>query len=297
MKNALLMLTVVTSGVLLSALENSLVKKNIRSVCDNFAYVFIVYLFGALIMYLNGGRFQCSSFTKIMGIITGFTIIGEAVCGVGALKNGPMSLTNMLSMSSMVIPMIPAGILWNEPMTGVQIFAAALMLLAMSLILNMYGKKEEGKGVFSGVNPRWLVFGLGCFLFGGLMGFPQKYQTMSAFSGEIMSYLLYAFLTATFLSVLCILFFSRKKGESLTLKFSAKLALEFAGCGILTAYLHILTMEALNRIPIAIVLTVSNGGRLILVTLVDMFYFKQKLTAQQIIGIAVGIVSILLLSI
>jgi len=297
MKNVLLLAVLVTDGVLLSALQNSLVKKNIRNMSDNFAYVCIIYIFGTLIMYLNGGRFQCSSFTRTMGIITGFLIIAEAVSGVNALRYGPMSLTNMLSMSSMVVPMIPAGILWNEPMTGLQIFAAGIMILSMALILNMFGKKEAGKGVFSGVNPKWLVFGLGCFIFGGLMGFPQKYQTMSAYSGEIISYLLYAFLTAAVLSVPCFLFYAKQKGEPLTLEFSPKLLSGIAACGILTAYLHILTMRALDTIPLAVVFTISNGGRLILVTIVDMFYFKQNLTKQQLAGIALGIISILLLSV
>lgn len=295
MKNVILMAVLVASGVLLAALQNSLVKKNIKKTVDSFAYSAAVYAVGSIIMYIDGGRFECAPLTKILGLASGFLIISETVCSVNALRYGPMSLTIMLSMSSMVVPMIPAGILWNEPMTGLQIVAAVLMLLAMALILNLFGSKKEKK-TYGSIDKRWIIFGSLCFLSGGLMGFPQKYQTMSAYSGEIISYLLYAFLTASVLSAGCMLFTMKKTHDS-RLSFTGKLLPSVAVCGILTAMLYILTMEAMNVIPISVVLTVSNGGRLILVTLVDILYFKQPLGRQQAAGIALGVISILLLSI
>ena len=129
------------------------------------------------------------------------------------------------------------------------------------------------------------------------MGFPQKYQTMSVWSGEIMSYLLYAFLTAMLLSVPCLLFLVKGKKIRPTMQPERKLIAGTVLTGVMMALLHILTMRALDVIPISVVLPISNGGRLILVTLVDVFLFRQKLTGQQILGIILGLAAILMLSV
>lgn len=297
MKNVLLLAVLVCDGVLLSVVQNSLVKKYIHNQSDNFLYIAAVYLTGSLVIFAAGGRFQCSDYTRILGVITGVLIIAETLFSTNALRYGPMSLTNLLSMSSMVIPMLPAGILWNEWMTPLQITAAVLMLLSMALIMNLFRKKDRAEDRSTKVDPRWVVFALLCFLAGGLMGFPQKYQTMSVWSGEIMSYLLYAFLTAVLLSVPCFLFTYKGKKEPVTLRMSGKLTAGILGCGVMMALLHILTMKALDAIDLSVVFPVCNGGRLIIVTLVDVFLFRQKLSKQQVLGIVVGIAAILMLSI
>jgi len=295
MNKVLLLAVLLGDGLALGLLQNSLIKKKIQNTADNLLYLGIVFGFGSVVMFFAGGRFGCSAYTCLLGILTGFLIILEAFSYVNALKNGPISLTSMLCMASMIIPMIPSGILWNEPMTPLQIGAGLLMLLAIAMILQLFGKKENGS-VFKGINKKWLLFSFLSFLAGGCMGFPQKYQTIGC-PEEIMSYLLWAFVTAAVLTVPFILLRVKGSYEKITLKLGGKLLTVIACCGIMTALLHILTMKCFEVIPVSVVLPVSNGGRLILFTLADMFLFKQKLTKQQLAGIVCGCIAILLLSV
>jgi len=293
MKGALMLAGLLAVGVTLAAVQTKLIKENVKNISDNLVYGICVYTIGSIVMVLSGGRLSCSPYVRILGIITGCLIIVESMTGVSALRHGSLALTTLVTMSNMILTIIPAGLLWNEPMSLKRAAGVILMLLSMALVLNVFGKKEEN----SNISGKWVVIVFVCFVAGGLVGFPQKYLTVSPYAGEVMSYLLWAYLVEACLeSVMLILNINVRK-ESVTMAANRENILRLAASAVLTSLLHILTMGALRELPISVVMPISNGGRLILITLMDVVYFKSDLSRQQIAGILTGVAAIVVLSI
>jgi len=67
--------------------------------------------------------------------------------------------------------------------------------------------------------------------------------------------------------------------------------------GMIGAVIGLLFLRAMAFIPTSVLSPINNGGRLILITIMDVLLFKQKLTVPQYAGLASGITAIILLSI
>lgn len=299
---ALFLTVCVLDGLVLACVQNKISKDSIRTMSDNAVYEALVFGIGAVVMGAFGGVRVCSPYTVHLGVVLGILIILEGVFAVNALRIGSMSLSTMISMCSLVIPIIPAKWLWGEEFTWQRITGIVLMIISMGLILNLITeftekkKNAELEKVEYGVSRKWAFFAFMSFLAGGVMGFNQKKLTTCGLSGEIMPYLFYGFVTASLLGAVLYFYYKNREGEGLTLQLNRKNMVYIIPSGIAMALLHIATMKAIELLPMSLLLPISNGGRLILVTVIDMWLFKQKLSVEQLIGITVGITSIVLLS-
>lgn len=299
---ALFLTVCVLDGLVLACVQNKISKDSIRTMSDNAVYEALVFGIGAVVMGAFGGVRVCSPYTVHLGVVLGILIILEGVFAVNALRIGSMSLSTMISMCSLVIPIIPAKWLWGEELTWQRITGIVLMIISMGLILNLITeftekkKNAELEKVEYGVSRKWTFFAFMSFLAGGVMGFNQKKLTTCGLSGEIMPYLFYGFVTASLLGAVLYFYYKNREGEGLTLQLNRKNMVYIIPSGIAMALLHIATMKAIELLPMSLLLPISNGGRLILVTVIDMWLFKQKLSVEQLIGITVGITSIVLLS-
>ncbi|MCQ2401091.1 MAG: hypothetical protein MJ059_04105 [Lachnospiraceae bacterium] len=299
---ALFLTVCVLDGLVLACVQNKISKDSIRTMSDNAVYEALVFGIGAVVMGAFGGVRVCSPYTVHLGVVLGILIILEGVFAVNALRIGSMSLSTMISMCSLVIPIIPAKWLWGEELTWQRITGIVLMIISMGLILNLITeftekkKNAELEKVEYGVSRKWAFFAFMSFLAGGVMGFNQKKLTTCGLSGEIMPYLFYGFVTASLLGAVLYFYYKNREGEGLTLQLNRKNMVYIIPSGIAMALLHIATMKAIELLPMSLLLPISNGGRLILVTVIDMWLFKQKLSVEQLIGITVGITSIVLLS-
>ncbi len=153
-------------------------------------------------------------------------------------------------------------------------------------------------------------FALGGTLFSGLVGVIQK-----IFASDFTSYKLSGFLNLSFvfiitfdLAVWVILqFVDQKKkqkeeeenaqkenlikGQILkTLVFTAILGICMGLVNKMNTYLS-------GKLPSIIVFPMLNGGGILLTTLLSVFLFKEKLTKKQALGVIVGVLSIIFISV
>jgi drug/metabolite transporter (DMT)-like permease len=98
-------------------------------------------------------------YTAIMGIIFGMFTALCALCGLNAYKFGPVSYTNLITMSSMIIPALSGAIFFGESIGILKIIGIALMLAC--IFLSVY-KSDEGD---KRASLRWLLLCLGAALF------------------------------------------------------------------------------------------------------------------------------------
>ena len=213
------------------------------------------------------------------------------VCNIGiinSLRHGPMTLTSLFSSLSLILTTVWGFAFWDDEVTVV--VAVGLVLVVTSIYLCLYtGKKEEKK-----ISLKWVLFILMAFFGNAGCSIVQRTQQMN-FDGQH-KYMLMTF--ATFLSALSCLIIYLKGSKTDTgdiLKKSWYLPTMAGSCNVvLNLFVMFLASSPLS--PSFIYPVIGVGG-LMVVTLFSLFVFKEKLKWQQWVGIALGTIATVLLSI
>ncbi|MGM9643073.1 MAG: EamA family transporter, partial [Eubacteriales bacterium] len=126
------------------------------------------------------------------------------------------------------------------------------------------------------------------------VGVMQKIHQNSPYKAQNVAFLIaaFAFMTAASTAIWLI----RRKKAEVTFKPSLKQA-AFAGvCGACLAVPHVANLFLAGALPSAVFFPIINTGSLILTLVAATLIFKDKLTRLQWAGIALGIISSLLVS-
>ena len=221
-------------------------------------------------------------------LLFGISFIGSNVGTINALKHGPTMLTALFNSLSLILTTVWGFIFWKTEITVV--IVVGLILVTMAIYLCLYtGKKEEKK-----FSWKWLLFVLMAFTGNAGCSIVQRTQQMQ-FDGQH-KFMLMAF--ATFLAAIAgmVLYISgRKTRKEEELKKSWYFPIT-AGVSNVLLNLFVLLLATSALSPSLIYPVIGVGG-LMIVTLVSLFIFKEKLKGQQWLGIVLGAVAIVLLSI
>ena len=250
-------------------------------------------LVAAPVIMLFGGFDKVSTFTVLLGIAFGIVTSVAAIAALKAISIGPVSYTTLITSLSTVISALSGALFFNETIAGVQIIGMILMLVTF------YLATDKGNGGRR-ASLEWFIYSLIAFICTGGVGVMQKVHQASAYKDEIVPFLVIMFLVSAVFSMLLYLVFYKKEGKNEAWAKSDKktLVLLFATMvisGICGALNNQFNLYLCGVIPAAIFFPIVNGGHLILTTLSALVLFKEKLTVRQWIGIAVGIVSVVLL--
>lgn len=286
-----LLIALIAIGVFMMTTQNYFCKNLFTNKSDNFAYSLILYVIAMLTtFFMNGAVIRSfSAFTCIDGIIYGLMMLFELICTLQAYKNGPMSLTTLFTVASVMIPIIPAWIFWGDPVTWQQVSGIIVMFIAAALILNVGSEFKKEK-----INIKWFLYALGAFICSGIAGINEKLITVSGNEAQSNEFILIGFAAGSAAMIIALLLSTKK--EPVTIRFNTRIAVPTLVIGICTCLVSVITMAVLAVLPASVVFTVNNGARLILVTLIDVIFFKEKITGSQYAGLGLGIIGVALLS-
>ena len=283
---------------LFSALVASVIKKHYSNITSgnmlgNFIFSGTCSVVATIVLFILGGIESISTFTLIIGVIFGIVTAVQFMSMQNALEIGPLSYTQVIISFSTIIPTLSGVLFFNEEMAFLQIVGIVLMLI--SLCLSVEKSKDEKK-----TSIKWLMFCSVAFLVTGMIGVMQKIHQSTEYAGEINAFLITAFLTSFIVSLAVALVFYKTKMVKLVDKqknngSSLKLIIYMCLCGIAVAVNNKLNLYLSGVMPSAVFFPVVNGGGLVLTALCSLILFKEKLTLKQWIGIAFGILSVILL--
>ena len=297
-------------GVVSACIQNYFCKNLFRVQSDNLLYQLIIYFIGIIVSLFTVRLSQPSAYTVHLGLIVGVLIMAEVFCILQAMRCGPMSLTSLFSMAAMLIPVCLSPFLWGERMTPLQIAGTVLVVISMLLITDVpaelrklrrkrAGKsgtpKEETAGQTDSVSLKWLLYAFGAFLFGGCCAIPEKSLVNSVYADQSGVYAIISFAVVCMISAAALVI-RGIRGERPTLRITAKRIPLFLFLGTANAAVVLLIIESIKILPASVVYCTHNGGRLVLITAMDMLVFKQKLKPVQIAGMAAGLIAVLFLS-
>lgn len=218
------------------------------------------------------------------GVFYALTLIGL----FHAIHCGSVSLTSFMKQLSFVGVAVWGFIFWQSPITLTVM--VALVLIAFSLYLCFKTDKNRGR---SPISFKWVLYV--CLLFGGnaACSIVQKYQQL-AYDGQHGTMLMcFAVGFALLLSSLFLL-----KNGIPSLKQLAKGSFKFpvlAGVGSTMANLFIILLATTSLSPAVIYPCIAVGG-MILAILFSVIVYKERLSAKQWVGLAIGVVAIVFLN-
>lgn len=234
-----------------------------------------------IVVFLIWGLIQGFSFH----LPTGFLGVGYGVClcismhtGFKALSLGPMALTSIVASFSLLIPFCFGICFWNEPLTFYGICGIVLLLFSILLI--------SGKKV-SSISFKWLIYAVATLLTNGICSIIQKYHQIKFPSLYRTEFMIFA--------LLCVLLIL----TTIKSDHAQKQKFQFSWSGLISGVLNgaanyvVLFLSATENA--SVLFPIVSVANIVVVWLIGIVFFKEKLTVLQTIGLILGVLSIVLL--
>ncbi len=290
---------VILSVSMLAALGASIIKKFSTGRFNSkkemrFLFNAVISLSCMLSLLVISGPPKISGFTVLLGVMFGAVTATQFVFTLLSYEIGPFSYTSVIVSLSTIIPALSGYFIWGEKIFTVQIFGIALMLLCFALSVDF--KKTDKKA-----SKKWFLYVFITFAATGIIGVMQKWHQSTEYKDELDGFLIVAFLTAFLISAIGFFITSR---QTLTnteerrdiLKFLTPLTVALMIlCGVCAAANNKMNLYLSGVMDSAIFFPVVNGGGMILSTIASLIIFKEKLGIQRYLGIAIGVVAVVLI--
>ncbi len=286
------------------AFQNDFVRNFSKNLADTTLYLAFMFFFIAIVMlflvdYSNLPEWQ----TIVMGVIFGLaTTIGQITYSY-AMKNGPVSLTVLITCFALIVPTGVGLLFWNETLTLTR--GIGLVLIALAMVLILYKptdkKKEDGVGTaeqgVDHVRKRkryllWFALTLATFALFGLNNTLQSWhQRIPEVKPELNWFVLISYFTAGVSSLLMI----PVSREKVTFKCNKRVILDIA-CGAVALGIHNYLRPLLsNYVPNTVLQPMANICNILFITLFGVVMFKDKISKMQWLGIVLGVSAVTLL--
>ncbi len=215
----------------------------------------------------------------VLGIVTGWIyFIAFIYYQISVRKNG-IALSGMFSRLGILVPMILSIIAWKEIPTMIQSVGIVLCLISIVLV-NFKFKEGERFRINGSLALLFCFFGVAIFcnkIF-------QKYAQL-----ELKPlYLFCLFLSALLISLIASIKFVRvvKKGELLI----------GVAVGIPNLFASWFLIQALDQMKAAVVFPVFSAGAIILMTVVAVLFFKERINVKNGVAIILTALALVLIN-
>lgn len=218
--------------------------------------------------------------TMMFGLIYGVSLCISMHAGFKALSMGPMALTSMLASFSLIIPFLFGVLFWNETLTLFKLMGIILLLCSI-LCINM--KREKG------FSAKWFFYAMATLISNGVCSILQKTHQMKFPSLYRIEFMFWAMLSVL---VILVATYKVKEGTQTPLKISL-LGLSSGVANCLANYI-VLYLSATEQASVLFpIISICN---IIVVWMIGIVCFKERLRLLQVMGLITGIVSVGLLN-
>ena len=208
-------------------------------------------------------------------------------CLVPAYKNGSAALTGLILQLSVISASVWGFIFWNSPVTPLSV--GGIVLVVVSMVLCFYEKGGEKKKI----TGKWIFFVSLVFIGNSTCTIVQKTQQLD-FDGKYGPQ--FMLLSVLISSIIYIIVFA--KSDKTDIKKTLRRGWYFpviAGSCNTVMNLFVILLATSSLSPTVVYSTLGVGG-ITIATLFSAFVLKEKIEKHQYIGIAVGALAVLILS-
>ncbi len=262
-------------------------KKNFsqNQVQGDFTYSGIITLFALLFFICTSG--EVSLCAEYVPYSLGFAAVylGTTIAGILALRWGSLAITSLMLSYSLVIPTL-YGFLTGEKATATQLIGLGLLLVSTWLVQEK-NKEQERKATF-----KWVIALAIAFVCNGLCSVIQTAQQRIFHGIYNTEFMIVALLVASLISLLVGLATERRQWKQILQKGLVSGAL----CGISNGATNFLVMIIVETVAASVFFPVLSGAQLVLLFLISAAVYHEKFCSRQVLGLALGIVSLILLN-
>ena len=205
--------------------------------------------------------------------------------GIRAILYGSLSLSALVSSYSLLLPTLYGLIFLGDPVRWSLL--PGICLLAASLLL-IYFDRNDAR-----ITPHWGFCVFLAFIGNGMCSVVQKKQQL-VFEGRYKNEFM---LTALLLSSAALWGMALWKEAGEILLSIRKGGICAVSCGLLVGMVNLLVMILNGRLAASVLFPTVVAGGVVVVTLASRLVYGEYLTRRQICGIALGVLSVVLLSI
>ena len=244
-------------------------------------------------VFLGWGALYITDFSFDAGVLwySALFAVCYITCNMGvinALKYGPVTITTLLISLSLILTTVWGFIFWDADISLTVI--VGLVLVIVSIVLCLYSKEKEEKSF----SWKWLSYVSLAFLGNAGCSIVQRTQQVK-YEGEHGNMLMLFATGASVITCLVIYLKSDKRDTPVMLKTSWWIPICAGVCNVV---LNVLVMlMAVTELSPSLIYPVIGVGGLGVVTVFSLFVFKEKMRWWQWVGILVGAVSVILLSV
>ena len=241
----------------------------------------------ALVVFLitSGGKLTFSTEFLPYSLLFALSYSVTVVTGMLAILVGPLSLTCLVTSFSLIVPTLYGIFVLQEPVST-NLFIG-LGLLAAALVLINLEEKGEKK-----ITLKWAIYVILAFVGNGMCSTVQKVQQIQLagqYKSEFMIVALIISAVAMGIFALC----TEKRQILPNLKTGFWL---YVICGLANGGANFLVIFLSSRMAASVMFPVISAGGIVLTFLISLFFYKEKLSKWQILGSALGLVSVIFLN-
>ena len=260
-------------------------RTSIKNGTDAIFFNCILFLFTAIIFFSDA--VNASSVTVLYAAMLGVIEISYQFFYINSLSLGSVSLTILIVNLFNVIPVILSALVFGDAISPLRITGIVMTLLSFAVCTDFSFKEKNAK--------KWFLCTLGVAVASASANVLQKFFAESPVASENSAFVSWGYIFAFVFSLAFYLVNSSIK-EKKTFKTSPRVFVYAAICGgLLAVYMYINT-KALTFIPGTFFFPAYSGISTILSTMVGIILFKDKLSKKQFLGIAVGIIALVLVN-
>ena len=203
-----------------------------------------------------------------------------------AIKTGPLAISAFIYSCALIIPSLYGIIILDESVTIELVIGISLLLISL-MFINLKKKEETEK-----ISSKWIICVILSFVGNGACSTVQKVQQL-AFEG---CYKIELMIVALAISLIVMIVSSivTEKGKILL---NIKKAFPWAlYCGLANGAVNLFVLHMLNKLPSSVMFPVISAGEIVLTTSVSVFAYKEMLGKKQLIGLVIGIISLVFLN-
>ena len=245
-------------------------------------------ILGLLLILVVKNGFNCNLSTFLISCFSGIMLAASSGFSLAAMKSGTVALTSLFGTAGILVPCIAGIFLFGQPMSWGQWGGIALFFVAAYLLIGSSAK------IYSGFSLKTFLFLVGAMLSNGFTMLAQQMFTFYVPNGEVsvFSFLSFCVVGVLLLILACI----RTKGEQkVQYKLSPKLLVLGAVSSVVVFIINQLATLSTSLVPPAILFGFINGGSTIIAAIVAAVCFREKLTLRTIFGIAIGVISLIII--
>ena len=266
--------------------------KDIKSTGDILLFNSMISLIWAVIIFIisikgNGGFVMPSAEAIFYGTLYGINLSVFLLFKMLSLTSGPISITSLIASGSFIVATIFSVIYNNESVNAVKIIGMVVLLFSFFLCM-------DRKNNTLVATKNWKYYVTIFFFAGGMIGIINKLFQSSNAKTEMDSMLLVAsFVSAFVLAVMAFILGGVKKTGAPKIYKSG--IVYIIACGLVSCIYNRLNVYLAGVMDGALLFPLSNGTLLLLNNLTGIILFKERLSKLQIVGMIIGLLSIVMI--